>query len=357
MREDGHQHKGHHHHDGQPCSGHHHGPRRHSHLGQHHHPELGPQLGPRCFEAPPQPRASGGHHHHHGHDHGHHHGAEGRGQGALLKALGLTLTLMGAELVGGWWSGSLALWADAGHMLSDAGALALAWWALWLGQRPARGGRTYGDARAEVLAALANAGTLALLAGLLAWEAWQRWASPPPLAGGVMLAVGALGLLANMGSLWALHGQREASLNLRGAWLHVLTDALGSLGVIAAAVAVWAFGWLWADPLATWAIAALALGSGLALAREALRVLMEWAPPAVDLEALKADLAALPGVAAVPDLHVWCIVDGLVAATVRLEAEAGASAEAIRRAGHALLSPERGVDHATVEVVAGEAAS
>jgi cobalt-zinc-cadmium efflux system protein len=166
---------------------------------------------------------------------------------------------MAAEVAGGLWTGSLALLADAGHMLSDAASLALAIFALRLARRPRQPRRIFGFHRGEILAALANGATLVAVGVLIAIEAWKRLADPPLVAGAPMMWIAAGGLLVNVAALALLHRDRDASLNLRGAWLHVATDALGSVQAIAAGALIWALGWRWADPLASLLIAALVI--------------------------------------------------------------------------------------------------
>lgn len=231
------------------------------------------------------------------------------------RRLGLTLVLllgyMVAEVVGGLLSGSLALLADAGHMLSDAAALALALFALWIANRPCTPQRTFGYYRVEVLAALVNGAALLALSLLVLGEAWKRWGDPRPIEGALMTGVAAGGLLVNLLALAILHGGRHEGLNVRGAWLHVLGDTLGSVGAVASGVAVWVRGWTWADPLASALIALLVVWSAWSLLRDVVEVLMEGTPRHIDLDQVRSTLAAAPGVVAVHDLHVWTITSGM----------------------------------------------
>jgi len=229
----------------------------------------------------------------------------------LVIALVLAVLYMLAELVGGLLTGSLALLADAAHMLSDAGALGLSLFAVWICQRPATSRRTYGYYRTEILAALVNGATLVAIAILVFVEAAERLREPPEVAGAAMLAVAAGGLVVNLVSLKILAAGREESLNLRGAWLHVLTDALGSVQAIAAGGLIWAFGWYWADPAASALIGLLVIYSAWSLLRETVGVLMEGAPGHIDVDEVRAAILALPGVESVHDLHVWTITSGL----------------------------------------------
>ena len=231
----------------------------------------------------------------------------------LLLALGLAAVTLVAEAVGGLWTGSLALLADAGHMLSDVSALSLSALALSLAQRPRGPQQTYGHHRTEILAALANGVLLVGVACSVGFEAAARLGEPREIRATPMLAIACLGLAVNLACLALLWRGREGDLGVRGAWLHVAGDALGSLGAITAAVLLLAFGWRWADPVASLAISALVLWSAWSLLREAVRVLMEWAPPHLDVPSIERAIRELPGVTAVHDLHVWTIASGMVA--------------------------------------------
>jgi cation diffusion facilitator family transporter len=229
----------------------------------------------------------------------------------LLVVLGLTLAAMAAEIVGGLLSGSLALLADAGHMATDAAGIALALGAVTLAQRPARGRRTFGWQRVEILAAVANGLLLLAVAGYVLVEAVRRIGDPPEIGSGLMLAVAAVGLVVNLGSLAVLHRGRDVSLNLRGAYLEVLADALGSVAVIVAAVLIMTTGWTPADIVASVVIGCLVVPRAWHLLREALDVLLEAAPRGVDLAAVRSHILGVDGVLGVHDLHAWTITSGL----------------------------------------------
>jgi cobalt-zinc-cadmium efflux system protein len=216
-----------------------------------------------------------------------------------------------AEAVGGWLTGSLALLADAGHMLSDVAALGLSLFAMWMARRPATSRKTYGYRRMEILAALVNGATLVALSLFVLAEAWERFRNPPEVNAAGLMGIAAGGLLVNLASLWILHAGRDESLNVRGAWLHVLTDALGSVQAIAAGVLIWAFGWRWADPAASVLISLLVIYSSWDLLKEATAVLMEHAPPHIDVDKVREAMASVPGVLAIHDLHVWTITSGM----------------------------------------------
>lgn len=295
-------------------------------------------------------------HHHHGHG-GHHHG-HGHGQAAnrrrLATALVLTTGYMLAEAIGGWYANSLALLADAGHMLSDAGALALSLFALWIAQKPATPERTYGYHRTEILAALANGATLVAISLFIFVEAWERFREPQPVAGWTVMWIAIGGLLVNLAGMWTLHGGRDDNLNIRGAWLHLLTDALGSAGAIAGGVMVWAFGWYWADPAVSVAIALLVIYSSWSLLRESVGVLLEGTPAHINLAQVRAAMLEVDGVSSVHDLHVWTISSGMDAMSGHVVV---ADVDADRRGRgtiltelHHVLHERFGLHHMTIQM-------
>ncbi len=246
-----------------------------------------------------------------GHDHGTAGGtAAGSRRGRLAVVLGLTLAVLVAEVVGALVSGSLALLADAGHMATDAVGIALALTAVGLAQRPARGRRTFGWQRAEILAAVANGLLLLAVAAYVLVEAVRRIGDPPEIASGLVLAVGLVGLAVNLVSLAVLHQGQGESLNLRGAYLEVLADALGSVAVIVAALVIAVTGWTPADTVASLVIGVLVLPRAWSLLREALDVLLEAAPRGVDLDSVREHILGVDGVVGVHDLHAWTITSG-----------------------------------------------
>lgn len=312
-------------------------------------------------------------HSHHRHaDHAHSHpGPGGRrsDRRRLALTLGLSAVYMVAEAVGGWVTGSLALLADAGHMLSDVAALALALFALRMAERPPTRKHTYGFHRVEILAALVNGATLLAIAVLIVVEAIERLRSPHPVDAPWMAVIAAGGLVINGAALVILHGGRNQSLNLRGAWLHVLMDTLGSVQALAAGALIVVFGWQWADPVASILIAVLVVGSAGALLKETVAVLMERAPSHIDVEDVRADLLADPGVEDVHDLHVWTITSGFVALSAHVVAPDPPSAPSARtrppgdpagdgRAGLLRRLQDRlregfGIEHATLQIEPG----
>jgi cobalt-zinc-cadmium efflux system protein len=246
--------------------------------------------------------------------HGHSHApatAGGAHRRRLVVVLGLTLAVLAAEVVGGVLSGSLALLADAGHMATDAAGLALALAAVSLAQRPARGRRTFGWQRVEILAAVANGLLLLAVAGYVLVEAIRRIGQPPDIGSGLMLVVASVGLVVNIGSIAVLHRGRDASLNMRGAYLEVLADALGSVAVIVAAVVIATTGWTPADIVASAVIGCLVVPRAWHLLREAFDVLLEAAPRGVDLGDVRTHILEVDGVLEVHDLHAWTITSGL----------------------------------------------
>jgi cation diffusion facilitator family transporter len=246
-----------------------------------------------------------------GHDHGAAHGtAAAAHRGRLAVVLGLTIGVFVVEVVGAVLSGSLALLADAAHMATDALGIGMALGAVTLAQRPARGRRTFGWQRIEVLAAVGN-GLLLLAVGVyVVVEAVRRIGDPPDIHSGWMLGVALLGLVVNVGSLTLLRGGQDESLNTRGAYLEVVGDALGSVAVIVAAVVISLTGWTGADVVASLAVGALVLPRAWSLLREAFDVLLEAAPKGVDLEQVRAHVLGVSGVLDVHDLHAWTITSG-----------------------------------------------
>jgi cobalt-zinc-cadmium efflux system protein len=247
----------------------------------------------------------------HAHDHPHSHGD--RSARRLRFVLALTAAFMVAEVVGGLLANSLALLADAGHMLTDVAALALSLWAMRLARRPPSMDKTYGYVRLEILAALVNGAALLVISGMIAWEAWRRVRAPEPVDGPLLVGVAAAGLIANLVAARLLHAHAHESLNMRGAYLHVLGDLLGSAGALIAGAIVWTTGWTPADALVSVLIAGLILVSAWRLVREATDVLLEAAPAHVNVERLLTDLRGVPALHDVHDLHVWTLTSGFVA--------------------------------------------
>lgn len=281
-----------------------------------------------------------------GHDHGDHRGAGSR---RLALTLALVIVYMVAEVVGGILSNSLALLADAGHMLSDAAALGLALFALWIARRPRTPSHTYGFHRTGILAALANGVALVVISIFIVREAVQRFADPPEVDGSLMAAVATGGLLVNLAGLLILRGGRAESLNVRGAFLHVFADTLGSVQAIAAGALIWAFGWTWVDPLASLLIAVLVVWSSWALLKEAVNVLLEGVPGHLDTRDIERTILEIDGVAAIHDLHVWTITSGFVALSVHVVPDRDPHGDLLWRI-RGELRARFDIEHTTVQI-------
>lgn len=289
------------------------------------------------------------HHHRHGKDDGGGYASSTRRR--LLTVLLLTATYMVAEAAGGWWTGSLALLADAGHMLTDVAALALALLAAWFGSRPANPRKTFGYYRLEILAAFVNGVALVVVSLVILYEAYERWHDPPAIErGGVMIAVATGGLFINLLSAWLLHGAHEHDLNVRGAWMHVIGDALGSVGAIAAGALVAFYGWYAADPLFSAVIGLLIIWGSWKLIRDATNVLLEGTPAHINLAAVEQAILDTRGVEDVHDLHVWTITSGRDALSAHVIHNGGVSPPALLSELRTKLHERFGVDHLTIQM-------
>ncbi|MCX7672369.1 MAG: cation diffusion facilitator family transporter [Thiobacillaceae bacterium] len=288
-----------------------------------------------------------------GTDHVHHHLGHAGEHRHLTGALALTLGFALVEAVAGWWSGSLALIADAGHMLTDSTALALAALAAWLARRPPTARHTYGLVRAEVLAALINALAMLALIAFIVYEAVQRLHTPRPIDGATVLTVAAIGLVVNLLVAWRLsRGGRD--LNTRAALLHVMGDLLGSVAALTAGAVILTTGWTLIDPLLSLLVAGLILISAWRLLAEALQVLLEGVPAHIDLQQVGRHLAELPGVRSVHDLHVWTLSSGKIALSAHLDVERLTDWPRILLAARHLLAREHGIGHVTLQPEAGD---
>jgi cobalt-zinc-cadmium efflux system protein len=267
----------------------------------------------------------------------------------LLVVLGLTTAYLLAEVVGGLLTGSLALLADAGHMLADVFGLTMSLAALRIAARPATARNTFGFHRAEILAAVANAVLLLGIAGVVLYEAWHRFSEPEPVASLPMLFVAAGGLIVNMIAFKALHGAAHHNLNLRGALLEVVADMLGSVGAILAAITIMLTGWYQADPLVSVLVALFILPRAWSLLRSGLDVLLEATPAHLDLATIVRAMQQTPGVAAVHDVHAWTISSGYVAMSAHVEASGRASSDVLHDL-QTLLREDLHVDHVTLQV-------
>jgi cobalt-zinc-cadmium efflux system protein len=291
------------------------------------------------------------HHHHDGHEHHHHHHDESndRSTRALRLALALTLSVLVAEIIGGWLSNSLALLADAGHVLTDAGALGLSLFVAWFSRQPVNAKKTYGYLRWEILAALINGTTLLGISVWVVIEALARFRTPEPVGGMLMLVIAAIGLAANVGAALLLHPVGKSSMNVRGAYLHVLSDLLASVGTLVAAAVIASTGWLYADPIASLLTTVLIVRGAWTLVRESLDVLLESTPAHISLTDVRAKLEGIPGVESVHDLHVWTVTSGVVALSAHaIVRDAHRQQEVLESACD--LMQQMGINHCTVQV-------
>jgi cobalt-zinc-cadmium efflux system protein len=283
--------------------------------------------------------------------HGHtHEKARGESRRAIAVVLALTASFTVAEVVGGLLTGSLALLADAGHMLSDNLSLGLALFAVWLASRPATPERSFGYQRAEILAALLNGMTLVAISVWIFVEAYSRLREPPEILGGPMLVIAALGLLVNAAGAMILSRSGGKSLNVQGALRHVVADALGSIGVMVAALLIILTGWRYADPLVSAAIGVLILGSSWSLLRDSTNILLEATPRGIDAEQVGRSMAEAEGVVEVHDLHIWTITSGFPALSAHVLVGQFEDCHARRRDLEALLASEYGISHTTLQV-------
>ncbi|RNB87837.1 cation transporter [Brevibacillus fluminis] len=301
-------------------------------------------------------------HSHHGHDHGHghahghaHHGHDHAREGnkkGLMLALIITAGIMLLEFFGGLFTNSLALLSDSGHMLSDASSLALSIVAIWFATRPASPAKSYGYYRFEILAALFNGVSLFIVAGFIIWEAWERFWNPPVVASGSMMIIAFVGLAANLLSAWALlrKGDVKNNVNLRSAYLHVIGDALGSVGAIAAGLIMSVFGWYVADPLISVIVALLILKGAWNVIAHALHVLMEGTPVTVDQVKVRQTLEQIEGVLNVHDMHIWTITSGLDSFSCHLLITEDTDGQAVLQTAIHQLEETFNIAHCTIQV-------
>ncbi len=290
-------------------------------------------------------------HSHHDHGHAHHVSDSADGRRRVAIAAVLTFSFMIAEIVGGLISGSLALLADAAHMLTDSGALALAWVGFKLADRPADQSRSFGWARFKVLAAFVNGLTLIVLAAWIVVEAVQRLLEPQEVMGSLLLGVAILGLIANLIAFRILHGGDQEDLNMRAALWHVAGDLLGSVAAIAAALVIMSTGWMPIDPILSVLVALIILVGGVRVVRSTAHILIEGVPPGLTIDAIKSDLETeLKDAARVDHIHAWALNESKTLVTLDVEAGVGACVESLRRDVKARLKEKFQIDHVTVEI-------
>ena len=281
----------------------------------------------------------------------HAHGsAAARHRGRLAVVLVLSLVVLVAELVGAAVADSLALLADAGHVLTDVGGIALALVAIQLAQRPPSSARTFGYLRLEILAAAANAALLLVIGAVVLFEAWQRLSEPPEIRSGAMLAFAVVGLAANAVSLWLLRGTQGESLNMRGAYLEVLGDLAGSAAVIVAALVIAATGWMWADVVASIVIGMLILPRTISLLRDATNVLLEGTPKGVEIDEVRRHVLDVPGVVDCHDLHAWTITSGMNVVSAHVVLVEDADPAAVLEELSTCLADDFDIEHSTFQL-------
>jgi cobalt-zinc-cadmium efflux system protein len=288
---------------------------------------------------------------HEGHKHEHGHGSSSRSR--LKFVLGLTVVYMLAEVVGGFLTNSLALLSDAGHMLADVAALILAMLALWFASRPVTTSKTYGYYRMEILAALANGVALVVISLLIFYEAFERIKTPKradEILGFEVMLIAAGGLVINLISAWLLHSASEENLNVRAAFLHVLGDALGSVGAIAAGVIIWRWGWTIADPIISILMSLLIIYSSWHLIRESVNILLEGTPSHINIHAVIVAMHEVPGVTDVHDLHVWTISSGKDALSAHVTVTPGAAHRETLVALQECLLNDFNIGHVTIQL-------
>jgi len=291
------------------------------------------------------------HSHHHSHDHHHDFNRENNKKG-LIIALLITVGILLLEFFGGLMTNSLALLSDSGHMLSDASSLALSLIAIWFAAKPASPNKTYGFYRFEILAALFNGVTLFVIAGFIIWEAVQRFFNPPTVASGSMMLIASIGLFANLLSAWVLmrKGDVKHNVNVRSAYLHVIGDALGSVGAIAAGFIMWLFGWYIADPIISILVALLILKGAWGVLKHSIHILMEGTPVTIDQNEVKKALKSIEGVKDVHDLHIWTITSGLDSLSCHILIEDHHDSQKVLQAAIHMIEEKFKILHTTIQI-------
>jgi cobalt-zinc-cadmium efflux system protein len=291
-------------------------------------------------------------HHHHGHDHHHFEETREGNKKGLTIALSITVGIMLLEFFGGLLTNSLALLSDSGHMLSDASSLLLSLVAIWFASRPPSPNKTYGFYRFEILAALFNGFSLFVIAGFIVWEAFERLFTPPAVASGSMMIIASVGLLANLISAWSLMGKGDVknNVNLRSAYLHILGDALGSVGALLAGLLMLTFSWYIADPIISVLVALLILKSAWGVMKHSIHILMEGTPITINQQEVKKTLEEIDGVIDVHDLHIWTITSGLDTLTCHILIDNQKEGQVILQQAIDKIKNEFKIEHTTIQV-------
>ncbi|MBT2289969.1 cation transporter [Paenibacillus albidus] len=298
------------------------------------------------------PKAHGHSHHHHDHSHGHGHSHAPNNKKGLIIALLITGGIMFLEFFGGLITNSLALLSDSGHMLSDTASLALSLVAMIFAVKPPSFKNSYGFYRFEIMAALFNGVTLFVIAGFIIWEAYQRFFEPQAVASGPMMLIAAVGLLANLISAWALMRKSDVhgNINVRSAYLHILGDALGSVGAILAGLIMNLFSWYVADPIISVLVALLILKGAWGVIRHAFHILMEGTPSQINAGEVTQSLLEIEGVLNVHDLHIWTITSGLDSLSCHVLIEDDKDSQALLQQAISLIETRFGITHCTVQI-------
>lgn len=284
-----------------------------------------------------------------GHGHTHQVSAAGRNRKALLTVFCLTFFYLIVEVIGGLWTGSLALLADAGHMLTDVAGVGLALLAIWFAEKPASPEKTYGYYRVEILAALTNAVVLIFISLYILYEAYERFKNPPEVKSAGMLAIASVGLAINIAGVIILRAASKESLNMKGAYFEVLSDMLTSVGVIIAGVVMLTTGWYYADPIISAGIGLFIFPRTWALLKDAVGVLLEGTPSDVNIAAIRQSLSDIEGVEAVHDLHVWSLTSGVNAISVHAVLAQGAEHDDVLERVHKACKAEFHIEHITAQ--------
>lgn len=292
-----------------------------------------------------------------GDSHGHVTSAAGKNKKSLAIVFGLTSFYLIVEIIGGLWTGSLALLADAGHMLTDVAGVGLALLAIWFAEKTPSPMRTYGYYRVEILAALTNAVVLILISLYILYEAYQRFKNPPEVQSAAMLGVAAIGLVINLIGMYILRAGSEESLNMKGAYFEVLSDMLTSIGVIIAGIIMLTTGWYYADPIISAGIGLFILPRTWALLKDAVGVLIEGTPADVDIAVLRESLAKIEGVAGIHDLHVWSLTSGVNAMSVHAVLADGSQHDDVLARVHEHTTENFKISHVTVQTERGDFAT